>query len=384
MSRRGHYLDEEQNVPERHVVVRLRCRPKGKIDPNKDLQVRTETAPRVEDVGKNQVLMHRLYLSLDPAMRGWMRDLRSYVPPIKIGAIMRGSTINEVLYSRSSKYSRGDLVLDSSLDGGWSELGIVDERFLTKIDQSSSLSPSLHLGVLGGTGLTAFFGLTKIGRPKAGETVLVSGAAGATGSIVCQIAKIKGCKVVGIAGGAKKCRWLREVLNVDHAIDYKSANKDPKRFQTLLKDALKSVGSKGFDVFFDNVGGMILDEALRRLARYGRVVVCGAISSYNAKDVRNVRGISNYQALISLRARMEGFIVFDFAKEYPEARRQIEKWMREGRLVQKEDVRDGLYTAPHALLDLFEGGNKGKLVVRVGDRMTRPAQNGDDQSRSRL
>eukprot|EP00939_MAST-03C_sp_MAST-3C-sp1_P001461 g1461.t1 len=356
-------------------------RPVGNIVPNQDLVVRSESCPTLEDMdaSKEEVLVHRLFLSIDPAMRGWMRDLKSYVPPVQIGDIMRGSTINEVVASTSSKFRKGDIVLDSSMDGGWSEYAVVRAKHLSLTGTGAygdfrDISLSSYLGVLGGTGLTAYFGMTKIGHLRAGETVLVSGAAGATGSVACQIALARGCKVVGIAGGSQKCEWLCKTLHVDHAIDYKSAKNDSREFQKMLRRALKAVGSKGFDVFFDNVGGMILDEVLRRLNRKGRVVVCGAISAYNAKDVRNVRGIVNYQALISLRASMQGFIVFDYVKEYPRARRELIEMMRKGTLVQKEDIRDGLYSAPYALLDLFSGGNRGKMVVRVGDRLTTPSQ----------
>jgi NADPH-dependent curcumin reductase len=190
---------------------------------------------------------------------------------------------------------------------------------------------------------------------------------------VCQIAKIYGCKVVGIAGGEAKCRWLKEELGIDDAIDYKSAGGNGKVFQKLLRSSLKRLGARSFDIFFDNVGGMILNETLRRLSLRGRVVVCGAISSYNAKDVRkDVLGIKNYQALISLRARMEGFIVFDYRREYDTARKHLAEWISQGKLKFKEDVRDGLLNAPRALLDLFNGGNRGKLVVKVSDRITVP------------
>ena len=359
---------------QQHIAVRLMSRPVGMIVPGKDLVAKSEVRPGVYDVQDGQVLLHRLYLSLDPAMRGWMNDIPSYVPPVKIGAIMRGGSVNEVVYSRNSKFRVGDVVMDNGMNEGWSEYSISDGKALERIQvdlERLGLPLSACLGVLGGTGLTAYFGFLRVGRPKKGEVVLVSGAAGATGSVVCQIAKIYGCKVVGIAGGEAKCRWLKEELGLDDAIDYKSAKGDGKVFQKLLRASLKRIGARSFDIFFDNVGGMILNETLRRLSLRGRVVVCGAISSYNAKDVRkDVMGIKNYQALISLRARMEGFIVFDYRREYDAARKHLAQWIASGKLKFKEDVRDGLLNAPHALLDLFNGGNKGKLVVKVGDRVT--------------
>ena len=356
-------------VPRNHMVVRMRRRPVGDILPGRDLVVVTEKAPSLESVKVGEVFCKRLYLSLDPAMRGWMRNMRSYVPPVKVGAVMRGSTVNEVVESKSDRFKRGDIVLDSGMgDEGWSEYAIVNHRQLTKIDtQSLKLLPSsAYLGILGGTGLTAYFGLLKVARPIAGETLLVSGAAGATGSVVAQIGKILGLKVVGIAGGKKKCEWLQNTLKLDATVDYKRAENDPARFQAMLRAALRRVKSKGFDIFFDNVGGYILDETLRRLNMRGRIVCCGAISAYNAKDPReDVRGLKNYQALISLRARMEGFIVFDYAKEFTAARRQLAKWIREGLLIYEEDVREGIISAPYALVDLFNGKKKGKLVVKI-------------------
>eukprot|EP00037_Helgoeca_nana_P032740 m.415196 g.415196 ORF g.415196 m.415196 type:complete len:366 (+) comp29558_c0_seq1:177-1274(+) len=356
-------------VPHEHTVVRLLQRPVGPIQPGRDLVAIREETPVAADLKPNQVLLKRLYLSLDPAMRGWMRDIPSYIPPVALGAEMRGSTVNEVVASTSPKFAIGDIVQDGSLNGGWSEYGIADASKCGQLPDVPGLPLSAHLGVLGITGLTAYFGLLRVGLPKAGETVLVSGAAGATGSVVCQVAKIKGCKVIGIAGGSSKCQWLSKELGLDGVVDYKAAGGDPKKFQALLRAALKSVGTRGVDVFFDNVGGMILNETLRRLNQHGRVVVCGAIASYNVDDPRDdVVAPTNYMALISLRARMEGFIVFDYQSEYNVARRELSGWIADGRMQFKEDVRVGLQGAPDAILSLFNGGNTGKLVVKVGDR----------------
>jgi NADPH-dependent curcumin reductase CurA len=200
-----------------------------------------ERCPQWADLDRDQVLLKRLFLSLDPAMRGWMRDIPSYIPPVALGAVMRGTTVSEVVASTSSKFRPGDIVRDDA-EGGWSEYGVVDARACQRLAPlPPGLPLSAHLGVLGMTGLTAYFGLLRVGLPQAGETVLVSGAAGATGSVVCQIAKIKGCKVIGVAGGADKCEWLVRELGVDDAIDYKLAKGDPARFQTLLRSSLKKV-----------------------------------------------------------------------------------------------------------------------------------------------
>ena len=370
-------------LPSTQTVVRMVRRPVGHIVPGQDLVAKQEPTPAAADLAEGQVLVHRLFLSLDPAMRGWMRNQPSYVPPVQEGAIMRGGTINEVVASRSDRLRVGEIVLDQTMDGGWSEYAVLqDGPGLSRVQSQSpsqhaaALPLSAHLGVLGGTGLTAYFGLLRVGRPKAGETVLVSGAAGATGSVVCQIAKTLGCTVVGIAGGAEKCAWLKSELGVDATVDYRAAKGDSRAFQKLLRAALDGTkatgGNGGVDVFFDNVGGMILNETLRRLNMRGRVVVCGAISAYNAEDQRapGEGSLTNYLALISLRARMEGFIVFDYRREYQQAREDLAAWIKDGRLKFKEDVRDGLQQAPEALLSLFNGGNKGKLVCKVGDRLT--------------
>lgn len=260
-----------------HLVVRMMKRPHGDVVPGEDLVVQSEKAPLASDLRSGEILLRRLYLSLDPAMRGWMRDVPSYVPPVQVGAIMRGGTVNEVVASRHPRFHIGDVVLDQSMNGGWSEMAVSNGLGCKILDPNPALPLSAYLGALGGTGMTAYFGLLRIGKPKSGDVVLVSAAAGATGSIVCQIAKIKGCTVVGIAGGREKCQWLRDEIGVDDAIDYKAAKGSPERFQKLLRKSLKNVHAKGFDVFFDNVGGFILDESLRRLSMRARVVVCGAI-----------------------------------------------------------------------------------------------------------
>lgn len=352
------------------TVVRMMQRPVGAVVPGVDLVVKREATPKASAVRPGELLLHRLYLSLDPAMRGWMRDTPSYLPPVKVGAIMRGGSICEVLHSNHEQFRVGDLVQDDSMIGGWDEYGISPAKGCHKIIDIPGIPLTSNLGVLGLTGMTAYFGLLEVGKPKAGETILVSAAAGATGSVVCQIAKhVMGCKVVGIAGGSTKCQWLLDELGCDAVIDYKLANNDSKYFQNQLRTALKEVESRGFDIFFDNVGGFILNETLRRLNRYGRVVLCGAISGYNVEDQRsaNVVPPSNYMALISLRAKIQGFIVFDYVRQYKEAKRNMIMWISEGKLKFKEDVRAGLESAPEYLNALFDGGNRGKLIVKVGD-----------------
>mmetsp|Transcript_1683 Transcript_1683/g.2533 ORF Transcript_1683/g.2533 Transcript_1683/m.2533 type:complete len:364 (-) Transcript_1683:922-2013(-) len=343
------------SLPHMQKVVRMMQRPVGEIQDG-DLVLREEKCPTIEELKDGEILVHRLFLSLDPAMRGWMRDLKSYIPPVKVGEIMRGGTICEVVASKHAGFKVGDVV-QGAMNEGWTEFAIQKGKATQKLPPIPGLPLSAFLGVLGGTGMTAYFGLLRVGVPKAGETVLVSGAAGATGSVVCQIAKILGCKVVGIAGGSEKCRWLKEELGLDGTIDYKAANGDPEAFQQMLRQNLKG----GVDVFFDNVGGMILNEVLRRLNMHARVVICGAISGYNEEDPRKVPAPSNYLSLLTMRAKMEGFIVFDYVKEFPIAVQQLASWINEGKLAFKEDVRDGLENATDSLKQLYTGGNKGKL-----------------------
>ena len=379
---------EAPKLPFQHTTVRLMRRPVGAIVPNVDLVAQQEPTPTPDQMRPNEVLLHRLYLSLDPAMRGWMRNSPSYIPPAQLGDIMRGGTLCEVLNSNYGQLQPGDLVQDDSQNGGWSEYAIVEGKFCRPLptDLPATIPITANLSALGLTGMTAYFGLFEIGKPKAGETILVSAAAGATGSVVAQIAKnVVGCKVVGIAGGPTKCQWLRDEVGCDAVIDYKQANNDPKIFQEQLKTALKQVNSKGFDIFFDNVGGFILNETLRRLSLNGRVVLCGAISGYNVEDQRSALVVppSNYMALISLRAKIQGFIVFDYARHYKEAKRKIAQWISEGKVTFKEDIRSGLEKAPEYLNALFEGGNTGKLIVKVGDPIC-PSLPQDKPQRSKL
>ena len=333
-------------TPDTNLQIRLAARPKG-LPQESDFQLVEEPVPQP---GDGQVLVRNILLSLDPAMRGWMNDVRSYVPPIGIGEVMRGLTVGKVVESHLPGFAAGDLV---SGIFGWQRYAVARARDLTRIPPG--IDPTVALGPLGMTGLTAYFGLLDVGQLRADETVLVSGAAGAVGSIVGQIAKIKDCRVVGIAGTDEKCRWLTEELCYDAAINYKTA-KD-------LSDEIRRACPKGVNVYFDNVGGEILDTALRNLALHARVVICGAISQYNATEPP--KGPANYLALLVQRARMEGFVVMDFQARYAEAQRQLAGWLAEGKLHYREDVVDGLENAPKALLRLFDGSNTGKLMVRI-------------------
>lgn len=304
----------------------------------------------VPDLGEGEVLVKVLYISLDPAMRGWMNEGRSYVPPVALGEIMRAGTVGKIVESRSEKLPVGTYV-SSWL--GVQEYAVAQADALLPIDTDLAPLPT-YLGALGMPGMTAYFGLLDVGAPKEGETVLVSAAAGAVGSVVGQIAKLKGCRVVGIAGGPEKCGWIVDELGFDAAIDYK--NED-------VPQALRQRCPEGIDVYFDNVGGEILDAALARLARGARVVICGAISQYN--NIDSMRGPSNYMSLLVNRARMEGFVVIDYMSRYPEAMREMAGWIAEGRLIAREDVAEGFESFPDALAKLFRGENVGKLVLKV-------------------
>jgi NADPH-dependent curcumin reductase CurA len=297
-----------------------------------------------------QVLVRNEYLSLDPAMRGWMNEGKSYIPPVGIGEVMRALGVGKVIASNNPKFSVGDYV-NGAL--GVQDYFLGEPRGFYKVDPALAPLPR-YLSALGMTGMTAYFALLDTGAPKAGETVVISGAAGAVGSIAGQIAKIKGCRVVGIAGGADKCKFLVDELGFDAAIDYKSED---------VPAALKRECPKGVDVYFDNVGGDILDAVLSRLALKARVVICGAISQYNNKEA--VKGPANYLSLLVNRARMEGFVVMDHAAHFAAAGQEMAGWMAQGKLKSKEDIVEGLETFPETLMKLFNGENFGKLVLKV-------------------
>ncbi|MCR9212078.1 MAG: NADP-dependent oxidoreductase [Proteobacteria bacterium] len=325
---------------------RLAARPVG-VPKDSDWEFATESIP---EIGEGEVLVENHYASLDPAMRGWMNDAKSYIAPVGIGEVMRAGTVGEVVKSNNPGFAVGDFVSGML---GIQQYGVSNGKDLTKVDPT--LAPlENYLGGLGMPGLTAYFGLLDVGAVKEGDTVLVSGAAGAVGSIVGQIAKIKGARAVGIAGGADKCAYVVEELGFDACVDYKS--------ESFLED-LKEPLSTGVDVYFDNVGGEILDIALARLNRHARVAICGAISQYN--NTTPVRGPQNYLSLLVQHARMEGFVVFDYVKRYGEGIRDLAQWHAEGKLKFRNHVETGIENFPATLLKLFTGENFGKLVLKL-------------------
>ncbi|NDG42354.1 MAG: NADP-dependent oxidoreductase [Betaproteobacteria bacterium] len=329
---------------------KLANRPVGTVKAS-DWQ-RTEEEVRALQDG--EVLVQNLFISLDPAMRGWMNDNKaSYIPPVGLGEVMRALAVGKVLESRNPKFAVGDHV--SGLLGVQG-FAISDGAGLMKIDPKLAPLPT-YLSTLGMPGLTAYFGLLEVGKPKAGETLVVSGAAGAVGSVVGQIGKIQGMRVIGIAGGADKCRYLMDELGFDAAIDYKTQN---------VAKALADHAAKGVDVYFDNVGGDILDAVLTRLARGARIVICGAISQYNA--TAPIKGPANYLSLLVNRATMTGMVVSDYYGRAMEAAMAMGGWMASGKLKTREDIVDGLDAFPQAFDMLFSGANNGKLVLRLNDK----------------
>jgi NADPH-dependent curcumin reductase CurA len=312
----------------------------------------TYSQERAAEPNEGELLVKVLYISLDPAMRGWMNEGKSYVPPVGIGEVMRALAVGRVIASRHPKFPAGDFVSGSF---GVQEYAVSDGKGVSKVDTRIAPLP-VHLSALGMTGLTAYFGLLDVGHPKPGDTVVVSGAAGAVGSVVGQIAKIKGCRAVGIAGGEEKCRYIVQELGFDAAIDYKCDD---------VKKSLRAHCPRGVDVYFDNVGGDILDAVLAQLARGARVLICGAISQYN--NTGPVKGPANYRSLLVNRASMMGFLVFDYAERYAETLREMAGWLAAGKLKSREDIVEGLETFPETLLKLFNGENVGKLIVKVAD-----------------
>lgn len=328
--------------------VRLSARPSG-LPKDSDWELTEEPVPVP---GPGQFAVEIAYLSIDPAMRGWMNEGASYIEPVAIGDVMRAGAVGRVIASEHDGFKVGDHV---SGVFGVQDYALSDGRGVMKVDPD--LAPlTTYLGALGMTGLTAYFGLLDVGRAQEGDTVVVSGAAGAVGSVAGQIAKVKGCRVIGIAGGEEKCRWIVDELGFDAAIDYKAENVA----HGLHRDAPDRI-----DVYFDNVGGEILDAALTRLARGARIVICGAVSQYNAEKMR---GPANYMALLVARASMTGMVVFDWADRYPEAITALAGWLRAGQLISREQVVHGsVGDFPATLLKLFRGENTGKLVLALDD-----------------
>jgi NADPH-dependent curcumin reductase CurA len=332
---------------------KLMSRPKGMVK-RSDFEL---TSSAVGEPAPGEALVKTQYVSVDPAMRAWMNETPSYVPPVGIGEVMRAIGIGRVVASNDVSLAVGDIVTGMT---GVQDYAIAKATEWRKID--TTLAPvQRYLGALGMPGMTAYFGLLDVGQPQAGETVVVSGAAGAVGSLVGQIAKLKGCRVVGLAGGADKCRYLVEELGFDAAIDYKQE-------QPMLEHVYKSLKAhcpKGIDVYFDNVGGDILDAVLLNLARGARIAICGAISQYNSTGA--APGPKFYMSLLVHRAMMKGFLVFDYAPRYAEASKEMAAWLAAGQLKAREDIVEGLETFPETLLKLFTGENFGKLLIKVSD-----------------
>ena len=329
--------------------VRLAARPSG-LPQESDWSMTEELVPTPR---AGEFVVAISHISLDPAMRGWMNAGVSYIDPVEIGDVMRAGAVGRIVASEHPGFAVGEHVYSAF---GVQEHALSDGSGVIKIDPALAALPC-YLGTLGMTGMTAYFGLFDTGKMKDGDTVVVSGAAGAVGMAVGQMAKIKGAaRVVGIAGGEEKCRWLTDELGFDAAIDYKSED---------VRRALREAAPKGVDVYFDNVGGEILDAVLTRLARGARIVICGAVSQYNATE--SVRGPSNYLSLLVARASMTGMVVFDYAPRFARAMAEIAGWMQEGRLISREHVVEGGVDAfPETLLKLFTGENVGKLVLQVG------------------
>ncbi|GFG49190.1 NADP-dependent oxidoreductase [Mycolicibacterium agri] len=314
-------------------------------------RLETEQVP-FSDLKDGQALVKVGYLSIDPTIRTWMDDVPGYLPPIQLGEVIRSGGVGEIVESRTDAYRPGQLVFGMT---GWQEYVVIDGSESAMQVLPEGVSPTAAIGILGVTGMTAYFGLIDVGGVKEGDVVIVSGAAGATGSTVGQIAKIKGAKkVVGIAGGAEKCGYIVDELGFDEAIDYKSDN---------VARRLREACPDGIDLYFDNVGGSILNDCLANLAMRGRVVLCGAISTYNSDEPPP--GPSNYLNLLLQRGRMEGFIILDYLDRFPEAQLEMAGWIAEGKIKSSEHIVDGLENAPDALNLLFTGGNTGKVIVKL-------------------
>ena len=327
----------------RNRRVLLASRPSGWVS---EANFRIDETP-LPQPAQGEVLVKNLWLSLDPYMRGRMSDAKSYVKGVELGDVMVGQTVGEVVSSRNEKFKEGDKVLTQL---GWQLYGVTHE--LMKLDEKRA-PLSCYLGVIGMPGMTAYFGLKDIGEPKRGETVVVSAASGAVGSVVGQLAKIWGCRAVGIAGGGQKCDYVTRELGFDACVDYKAAN---------LKEALRRACPSGVDVYFDNVGGQIFDTLLTQMNLLGRVVVCGLISDYNATEPYAIR---NWRAVLVNRIRLQGMIVFDWKERYGEATKALGGYFGEGKLKYRESVIEGLDNAPRGLIALLKGENFGKQLVKL-------------------
>ena len=327
----------------------LASRPGGMPSP---ANFRLESVP-VPEPGEGELVVRTLYLSVDPYMRGRMKDGPSYAAPVQIDGMMTGGGVGRVIASRNPRFAVGDIVTG---DTGWQTHCLTDGKAFRKVDPSlAPISPAL--GVLGMPGLTAYFGLLDLGQPKPGETVLVSGAAGAVGSLVGQIAKIKGCRAVGVAGADDKVRWLTEELGFDAAFNYKTV--DPKDYRATYA----ALCPQGIDVYFDNVGGPLTDAVFPLINQRARIVICGQIHHYN--DEKAAEGPRHLFHLIIKRARVEGFLVFDYYERFKEGLTQMAEWLREGKLIYREQVVEGFENMPQAFIGMLRGENTGKMIVKV-------------------
>jgi NADPH-dependent curcumin reductase CurA len=335
-------------MPDRNRRLVLAERPTGNVDEN---TVRLELVD-IPEPSAGEALVRNRYLSIDPTIRTWMDDVQGYLPPIGLDEVVRSAGVAEVVRSSSDRYEVGDLVFGLT---GWQDYAIADEQARAMQVLPPDVDPTAALSVFGTTGMTAYFGLIDVGKIVEGDTVVVSGAAGATGSTVGQIARIKGAaRVVGIAGSAEKCAWLVDELGFDRAVNYKTDD---------VAARLRESCPDGIDLYFDNVGGELLDICLGQLAMRGRVVLCGAIATYNARG--KIEGLRNYRNLIPRRGRMEGFIILDYLDRFPEGQAEMAGWVAEGKVKFATHIVDGLEQAPSALNLLFTGGNTGKAIVRV-------------------
>jgi NADPH-dependent curcumin reductase CurA len=326
----------------------LAGRPIGRPISDDDFEYKEEELREIND---NEVLLENLVIEFQPAQKGWMEQISNYVAPLEIGDVMRCSGIARVLETKSEKFKKGDIVIGETC---WQTHPILSQDKVEKVKDESMATK--YLGALGGTGLTAYFGVTKISKPNPGDTVLITGAAGGVGSIAGQIFKIAGCKVIGIAGGKEKCDILIDEFGFDGAIDYRSDD---------LNNSIKELCPEGVNVLYDNVGGRILNDCLNHLAMNARVAICGIISRHKTDNTNF--GPENYSNLIFKRATMQGFIMFDYMSEADAARNQIKKWILEEKINCKEDIQEGFENAPNTLRRLFESKNKGKQLLKIAD-----------------
>ncbi|CAN5512979.1 hypothetical protein BH10CYA1_BH10CYA1_53180 [soil metagenome] len=337
------------NSQTKNRQFRLKTRPVERVSPD-NFELTEESIP---ELGKDEVLVRNVYLSLDPTNRIWMSDMEQYMPPVQIGEVMRGLGLGKVVRSNNPKFKEGDYV--SGLLG-WQDYAMAKEDELTVLPNVPGVPLPVFAGAAGMTGLTAYFGLFEVGQPKEGETLVVSAAAGAVGSIVGQLGKLSKLRVVGIAGGEAKCNWLRNELSFDAAVDYKSPS---------WKKDLEAATPNGIDIDFENVGGEIMETVYNRLNMFGRLVLCGLISGYN--DSNDSKSRLSVSPTLMKRLRIQGLIVSDFASKNQEATTKLAKWIAEGKIKHKETIIDGLENAPTALNQLFDGGNTGKLLIKVSE-----------------